>query len=79
MANLLMNIGRRKNPSQHLPDSAVYPQLGISRATFYRFLERGVLSQPVGRIAKNRRGWTMADLVLAKQELKQWEERTTNS
>jgi predicted DNA-binding transcriptional regulator AlpA len=72
-------IARRKNPSQHLPDSAVYPQLGISRATFYRFLDKGVLTRPVARIAKNRRGWTMADLEVAKQELKQWKERTTKS
>lgn len=66
---------RRKTPRQLLPDSAVYPMLGISRATFYRLLEKGGLSQPVTKLAKNRRGWTMADVDLAKQELREVKEK----
>jgi predicted DNA-binding transcriptional regulator AlpA len=67
---------RRKNPRQYLPDSAVYLQLGVSRATFYRLLEKGVISQPVTRIGKNRRGWTMADVGVAKQEIEELRERS---
>jgi hypothetical protein len=33
----------------------------------------------MGKIAKNRRGWTMADVEVAKQELKQWEKERTKS
>lgn len=66
---------RRKNPRQHLADSAVYPLLGVSRATFYRLLEKGVISEPVTKIGKNRRGWTMADVEVAKQEVKDMKER----
>ena len=66
---------RRKSPRQLLADSTVYPLLGVSRATFYRLLEKGIISEPVTMIAKNRRGWTMADVEVAKQELKDMRER----
>ena len=43
--------------------------LGVSRSTFYRLLEKGVITPPIAKIGKNRRGWTLADIDLAKQEI----------
>jgi predicted DNA-binding transcriptional regulator AlpA len=69
-------MARRKTPSrQYLGDAGVYPQLGVSRATFYRLLEKGVISEPVTRLGKNRRGWTLADIELAKQEMREAREK----
>ena len=59
-----------------LPDSRVYSTLGISRSTFYRLLEKGVITAPVTKIGKNRRGWTLADIDLAKQEILAGKEKT---
>ena len=58
-----------------LPDSRVYAALGVSRSTFYRLLEKGVITPPVAQIGKNRRGWTLADISLAKQEIEGAKER----
>ncbi len=43
--------------------------LGISRATFYRRLRDGTLTPPSGRIGKRRRLWTLAEIVLAQEQL----------
>ena len=60
----------RENGRGHLlPDSMVYTVLRVSRSTFYRLLEKGVITSPVAKIGKNRRGWTLADIGLAKQEI----------
>ena len=59
----------RDGRSHLLPDSRVYSALGVSRSTFYRLLEKGVLTPPVATIGKNRRGWTLADISFAKQEM----------
>jgi predicted DNA-binding transcriptional regulator AlpA len=56
-------------------DPAVIAALGISRATFYRRLQDGTLSKPVAKAGKNRRLWTDGDLALARQELKQSQEK----
>jgi predicted DNA-binding transcriptional regulator AlpA len=58
-----------------LPDERVYSSLGVSRSTFYRLIEKGVISVPPGRIGKNRRGWTLADIELARQEIVAVKER----
>jgi predicted DNA-binding transcriptional regulator AlpA len=43
--------------------------LGISRATFYRRLRDGALASPAGRIGKRRRVWTLAEILLAQEQL----------
>ena len=68
-------IVRRDGRGHLLPDSRVYSALGVSRATFYRLLERGVITPPVAKIGKNRRGWTVADISVAKQEIEGVKER----
>jgi predicted DNA-binding transcriptional regulator AlpA len=52
-----------------MPDASVLKLLGVSRRTFYRRLADGVLTEPNARLAKNRRGWTLSDLELARQQL----------
>jgi predicted DNA-binding transcriptional regulator AlpA len=43
--------------------------LGISRATFYRRLQDGTLAPPSLRVGKRRRLWTLAEVVLAQEQL----------
>ena len=50
-------------------DKTVMERLGLSRSAFYRYLQKNAISQPVGKIAKNRRGWTDQDIEVAKSEL----------
>ena len=50
-------------------DKTAIERLGLSRSVFYRYLQKGAISQPVGKIAKNRRGWTDQDIEVAKSEL----------
>ena len=56
-------------------DRTAMERLGLSRSAFYRYLQKRAISQPIGRIAKNRRGWTDQDIELAKSELNQVKER----
>jgi predicted DNA-binding transcriptional regulator AlpA len=44
-------------------------RLGLSRSAFYRYLQEKTISVPVGKIAKNRRGWTDQDIEVAKSEV----------
>lgn len=60
---------------QFFNDKSVMDRLGLSRSAFYRYLQKGVLTPPIGRIAKNRRGWTEQDVAVAKMELAQAKER----
>jgi len=60
---------RRQRPPSGYRDPAVVAALGISRATFYRRLQDGTISQPVGKVGKNRRLWSEAEIALARQEL----------
>jgi len=53
----------------YLTDKAVQDRLRLSRSAFYRYLQSGVLTPPVGRLGKNRRGWTEQDIALARVEL----------
>lgn len=50
--------------------------LGISRATFYRRLQDGIITPPAGRVGKRRRVWTLAEIELAKEQLQAQKERT---
>jgi len=57
---------RRKEPKPAgLSDNAVAILLGVSRRTLNRWLEKGKLSPPEGRLAKNRRLWTLQDVDLS--------------
>jgi DNA-binding transcriptional MerR regulator len=65
---------RRKVPKPDgLTDHAVAILLGVSRRTLNRWLEQGKLSPPEGRLAKNRRLWTMQDLEYARIQLEEAE------
>jgi len=52
-----------------LTDKTVMDRLGLSRSAFYRYLQSKTITEPVGKIAKNRRGWTDQDIEVAKTEL----------
>lgn len=56
-------------------DKTAMERLGLSRSAFYRYLRKRTIGQPIGRIAKNRRGWTDQDIELAKSELSQAKEK----
>jgi predicted DNA-binding transcriptional regulator AlpA len=56
-------------------DKTAMERLGLSRSAFYRHLQKRTISEPIGRIAKNRRGWTDQDIELAKSELSQAKEK----
>jgi predicted DNA-binding transcriptional regulator AlpA len=56
-------------------DKTAIERLGLSRSVFYRYLQKSAISQPVGKIAKNRRGWTDQDIEVAKSELNEAKER----
>jgi predicted DNA-binding transcriptional regulator AlpA len=57
-------------------DGAAISMLGISRATFYRRLQDGTITPPASVVGKRRRLWTMAEIVLAKEQLQAQKERT---
>ncbi len=65
-----------RSARQFLTDRTLMERLGLSRSAFYRYMQRGVLSAPVGRLGKNRRGWTEQDIALAKMELADGKEKT---
>jgi predicted DNA-binding transcriptional regulator AlpA len=50
-------------------DKTVMERLGLSRSAFYRYLQKQTITPPIGKIGKNRRGWTDQDIELAKSEL----------
>lgn len=61
----------RSERSRQISDSAAIELLGISRRTFYRFLKDGTITPPVGKLAKNRRGWTTPEVELARTQIEQ--------
>jgi predicted DNA-binding transcriptional regulator AlpA len=65
-----------RSARQLLTDRTVMERLGVSRSAFYRYMQRGVLSPPIARLGKNRRGWTEQDIVLAKIELVEGKEKS---
>jgi predicted DNA-binding transcriptional regulator AlpA len=58
-----------------LTDKTAMERLGLSRSAFYRYLQKKAISEPVGKIAKNRRGWTDQDIDVAKSELSEAKRR----
>ena len=52
-------------------DKTAMDRLGLSRSAFYRYLQKKAISEPIGKIAKNRRGWTDQDIEVGKTELTQ--------
>ena len=52
-----------------MSDVGAISMLGISRATFYRRLQDGTLAPPSLRVGKRRRLWTLAEVVLAQEQL----------
>lgn len=56
-------------PPNAVPDSVAWKALGLSRATFFRKLKEGSLSEPITRSGTARRWWTPSDIEMARQEL----------
>jgi hypothetical protein len=52
-----------------LSDSAACRELGISVRTLQRHLLCGKIQPPVGKLAKNRRGWTRAEIDMLREQL----------
>jgi hypothetical protein len=52
-----------------LPDASACRELGISQRTLQRHLLSGKVQAPVGRLAKNRRGWSRAEIDLLREQL----------
>jgi MerR HTH family regulatory protein len=52
-----------------LSDSAACRELGVSVRTLQRHLLRGKIQPPVGKLAKNRRGWTRAEIDMLREQL----------
>jgi DNA-binding transcriptional MerR regulator len=44
-------------------------ELNITQRTLQRWLKLGFVQEPLGKLAKNRRGWTPADIELLKEQL----------
>jgi hypothetical protein len=45
--------------------------LAISQRTLQRKLREKLLDPPVGKLGKNRRGWTAAEIAVAQEQLTQ--------
>jgi predicted site-specific integrase-resolvase len=67
-------------PKRHLlSDVTVCRELGISQRTLQRHLLTGKIEAPVGKIAKNRRGWSRAEIDLLREQLTNVAEQKTGS
>ena len=51
------------------PDATVCRELGISVRTLQRHILRGKIQPPVGKLAKNRRGWSRAEIDLLREQV----------
>jgi predicted site-specific integrase-resolvase len=58
-----------------LPDSSVCRELDISQRTLQRHLREGRIDAPMGKLGKNRRGWTRPEIELIREQLAQREKR----
>jgi predicted DNA-binding transcriptional regulator AlpA len=63
------NLRRVPTRENGVSDAEVITALGISKATFFRFLRSGILAPPVPLNGTKRRWWTAADLQFAKDAL----------
>lgn len=52
-----------------LSDATACRELGISQRTLQRHLLYGKIQAPVGKLAKNRRGWSRAEIELLREQL----------
>lgn len=52
-----------------LSDSSVCRELDISQRTLQRHLRGGKVDPPVGKLGKNRRGWSPAEIQLVREQL----------
>jgi hypothetical protein len=52
-----------------LPDSTVCRELGISVRTLQRHILSGKIQPPIGKLAKNRRGWSRAEIDYLREQL----------
>ena len=60
---------------RQISDAAAVRILGISRRTFYRYLQSGAIMPPVGKLAKNRRGWTMPEIEVVRTQIEEKKQR----
>src|SRR5690242_608891 len=61
-----------------LSDTSVARLLGIHKRTLLRWLQDGLIDHPDGRLAKNRRAWTLAELDTLRQRLQRRDIDTTD-
>jgi predicted site-specific integrase-resolvase len=52
-----------------LPDTSVCRELDISQRTLQRHLREGKIDAPIGKLGKNRRGWTRPEIELIREQL----------
>jgi predicted DNA-binding transcriptional regulator AlpA len=57
-----------------MSDAVAIGLLGVSRRTFYRLLQDGTITPPLAKLGKNRRGWTLADVDLARTQIQEKKE-----
>lgn len=62
---------RQESPRHLLSDLSVCRELAISQRTLQRKLREKRIDPPVGRLGKNRRGWTSAEIAVAQEQLTQ--------
>jgi predicted DNA-binding transcriptional regulator AlpA len=67
--NRIGNMSPQHTGRRLYTDKTVMERLALSRSAFYRYLQKNLISQPIGKVAKNRRGWTDQDIEVAKNEL----------
>ena len=59
-----------ETPNRYLlSDVVVCRELGISQRTLQRQLLAGKIQAPVGKIAKNRRGWSRAEIDYLREQI----------
>lgn len=62
---------RQETPRHLLSDISLCRELAISQRTLQRKLREKRIDPPVGKLGKNRRGWTTAEIAVAQEQLTQ--------
>ena len=63
-------MARQKSPRpDSLSDTSVARLLGVHKRTLLRWLQDGLVAEPEGRLAKNRRAWTLAEVDAVRERL----------
>lgn len=52
-----------------LSDVTVCRELSITQRTLQRWLREEIIQPPIGKIAKNRRGWSPAEVQLIREQI----------